>query len=101
LPHIIRKPDNLPCRQRFVYVVYWKMPAQRDKRVEVSALLRAGHKVSKVVNLVRVSRTTVYGTLDYIFWPHIEVPRAEVNFRICSVFFGPPGNVMPLTPSRL
>ena len=36
------------------------MAAQRDKRVEVSALLRAGHKVSEVANLVRVSRTTVY-----------------------------------------
>lgn len=36
------------------------MASQRDKRVEVSALLRAGNKVSEVANLVSVSRTTVY-----------------------------------------
>ena len=33
------------------------MTPQRDNRVKVSALLRAGHKVSEVANL---ARTTVY-----------------------------------------
>ena len=36
------------------------MAPQRDKRVKVSALRRAGHKVSEVANLVGESRTTVY-----------------------------------------
>ena len=36
------------------------MAPQRDNRVKVSALLRAGHKVSEVANLVEMSRTTVY-----------------------------------------
>ena len=36
----------------------WLAP-QRDSRLKVSALLRAGHKVSEVANLVGVSRTTV------------------------------------------
>ena len=38
------------------------MYPQRDNRVKVSALLRAGHKVSEVAKLVGVSRTTVYAT---------------------------------------
>ena len=36
------------------------MAPHRDNSVKVSALLRAGHKVSEVANLVGVSRTTVY-----------------------------------------
>ena len=36
------------------------MAMQRDNRVKFSALLRAGHKVSGVAKLVRVSCTTVY-----------------------------------------
>ena len=36
------------------------MASQREKRMKVSALLRAGHKVSEVANLVGVSPTTVY-----------------------------------------
>ena len=44
----------------FVIVVYFKMAVQRDNRVKVSALLRAGHKVSEAANLVGVSRTIVY-----------------------------------------
>ena len=35
------------------------MAPQRDNRVEVSALLRAGHKVSEGAKLAGVSRTTV------------------------------------------
>ena len=40
--------------------MYLKIAPQRDSRVKVSALFRAGHKVSEVANLVGVSRTTVY-----------------------------------------
>ena len=36
------------------------MAPQRDNRVTISALLRAGHKVSEVANLVGESCTTVY-----------------------------------------
>ena len=36
------------------------MALQRDNRVKVSALLRKGHKVSEIANLVEMSRTTVY-----------------------------------------
>ena len=36
------------------------MDPQRDNRVKVSALLRAGVKVSEAANLVGVSRTIVY-----------------------------------------
>ena len=36
------------------------MASQRDNRVNLSAFLRAGHKVSKVTNLIRVYRTTIY-----------------------------------------
>ena len=36
------------------------MTPQRDSQVKVSVLLRAGHNVSEVANLVRVSRKTVY-----------------------------------------
>ena len=36
------------------------MAPRRENRMKVSALLRAGHKVSKVANLVGVSPTTVY-----------------------------------------
>ena len=35
------------------------MAPQSDSQMKVSALLRAGHKVCEVANLVRVSRTTV------------------------------------------
>ena len=34
--------------------------SQKDNRVKVSALLRAGHTVSEVASLVGVSRTTDY-----------------------------------------
>ena len=47
-------------RKRIVILVYCKMAQQRENRVKVSALLRAGHKVSEVANLVGVTRTTVY-----------------------------------------
>ena len=40
--------------------MYFKIAPQRDNRAKVSALLRAGHKVSEFANLVGVSRTTVY-----------------------------------------
>ena len=40
--------------------MYFKIAPQRDNRVKVAALLRAGHKVSEVAKLVGVSRTTVY-----------------------------------------
>ena len=36
------------------------MAHQRDNRVKVSALLRAGHKESKIAIFVGVSSTTVY-----------------------------------------
>ena len=36
------------------------MTPKRENRVKVSALLRAGHKVSEVANLVGVFRTIVY-----------------------------------------
>ena len=36
------------------------MAPQKDSRVKPSALLRAGHKLSGVANLVVVSLTTVY-----------------------------------------
>ena len=36
------------------------MTPQRDNRLNLSALLRTGHKVSRVANLVGVSRTTVF-----------------------------------------
>ena len=38
-------------RKGFVIVVSFKRTPQRDNRVKVSALFRAGHKVSKVANL--------------------------------------------------
>ncbi|KAF2364132.1 hypothetical protein FHG87_005115 [Trinorchestia longiramus] len=41
------------------------MASQRDERMEVSALLRAGIEMSEVANLVRVSRTTVYAIQTY------------------------------------
>ena len=47
-------------KKRFVIVVYVKMASERDNRVKIFALLRAGHKVSKIANLVWVSSTTVY-----------------------------------------
>ena len=40
--------------------MYFKMDPQVGNRVKVSALFRAGYKVSEVANLVGVSRTTVY-----------------------------------------
>ena len=42
------------------------MAPERDNRVKVSALLRAGHKVSEVAKLVGVSRTTVYANKKHI-----------------------------------
>ena len=38
--------------KKVAIVVYLKMIPQRDNSVKVSALLRAGHKVSEVANLV-------------------------------------------------
>ena len=46
--------------KRFVIVVYFKKAPQRDNRVKVSALLRAGDTLRGAANLVGVSRTTVY-----------------------------------------
>ena len=40
--------------------MYFKIAPQRDIVVNVSALLRAGHKVSGVANLVGVSLTSAY-----------------------------------------
>ena len=51
---------TVTLKKRFVIVGYFKMAPQTDNRVKVSALLRAGHKVGEVANLVGVSRTTVY-----------------------------------------
>ena len=43
--------------KRYVFVVYFKMTPQRDKWVKVSALLRAGHKVSDVANAKSSTRS--------------------------------------------
>ena len=51
---------TVTLKKKVVIVAYFKMAIQRDNRVKVSALLRAGHKVSEVANLVGVSRATVY-----------------------------------------
>ena len=48
-----------PSKKRLVILVYFKITPQRNNRVKVSALFRAGHKVSEV-DLVGVSRTNVY-----------------------------------------
>ena len=40
--------------------MYFKITPQKDNRVIVSALLRAGHKETEVAYLVGVFRTTVY-----------------------------------------
>ena len=47
-------------KEKGCFLLYFKMASQRDNRMNVSALLRAGHKVSEVANLVGVFSTTVY-----------------------------------------
>ena len=45
-------------RKWFVIVAYFKMASQRDSRVKVYALLRAGHKISQVVRRAGSSRNS-------------------------------------------
>ena len=40
--------------------MYFQITPQKDSQVKVSALFRAGHKVSEFLNHVGVSRITVY-----------------------------------------
>ena len=48
---------TVPSKKKFFFVVvYFKMTAQRDNRVKVSAILRAGHKVSEFANLVGLAQ---------------------------------------------
>ena len=55
----------------FIIVVYFKMAMERGNRVKASVLLRTGHKVSEVANLVSVSRTT--STRSRSAWARVKV----------------------------
>ena len=51
---------TVTSKKKTSFVVYFKMAPQRYNRMNASALLREGHKVSEVSNLVGVFRTIVY-----------------------------------------
>ena len=61
------------------------MVPQRDNRVKVSALLRAGHKVCQVANLAGVSRTTVYAInkrMDDALLDRVIIAQGGLNVKI-------------------
>ena len=71
-----------------VYYCCVSQTPQRDNRVKISALLRAGHEVSEVANLVGVPSTTVYAIcVEYVTSSHIQKQK-KISLETIAICYG-------------